>query len=102
MKQILTNIPTHFDWGIRIAIVVAGLQRLVNLIPNTQFQIAWMAFLACIITSMVVEKNQAKIAYEVLGISIKQYLRTKWLDCIVDVLACVLATLFTLGALGAL
>ena len=94
----LTNTWKHALVGALVGLAGAGLQWLVNLIPNTTFEIGWfvvavMAFMA--VRYEVWQENQSSL-------STCEYIKLKWIDCLVDVLAAVVCCALVLWALGAL
>ena len=98
MKLRITNTWKHAVVGALVGLAGAGLQWLVNLIPNTQFYVGW--FIVAAMTFFA-------IRYEVWQegqspLSTREYLELKWLDTIVDVLAAVIACALVLWMLGAL
>lgn len=98
MKLRITNWWKHATIGSLVGLIGAGIQALVNLIPNTQFYVGW--FIVAAMTFFA-------IRYEVWQegqspLSTREYLKLKWLDCIVDVLAAVLTCGIVLWRLGAL
>lgn len=94
----LTNTWKHALVGALVGLTGAGVQWLVNLIPNTVFEIGW--FVVAVMLFMAIryeiwQENQSSLSTDV-------YIRTKWLDCVVDVLAAVVCCALVLWGLGAL
>ena len=94
----LTNICKHAVVGALVGLAGAGLQWLVNLIPNTQFHIGW--FIVAVMLFFAVryeiwQENQSPL-------STCDYVRAKWLDCVIDVLAATVACALVLWGFGAL
>ena len=94
----LTNTWKHATIGSLVGLAGAGIQWLVNLIPNTQIEIGWfivaaMTFFA--IRYEVWQENESQL-------STCEYLKLKWLDTIVDVLSAVLTCGIVLVLFGCL
>ena len=98
MKQQLTNTWKHALVGSLVGLAGAGIQALVNLIPNTQFYVGWFIVAAMTFFAIRYEVWQENNS----PLSTCEYLKLKWLDCIVDVLAATIACALVLWMLGAL
>ncbi len=98
MKLQIKNTWKHAAIGSLVGLAGAGIQALVNLIPNTQFYVGW--FIVAILLFLA-------IRYEVWQennspLSTCEYLKLKWIDCLVDVLAAVVSCALVLWAFGAI
>ena len=94
----LTNTWKHALVGSLVGLAGAGIQSLVNLIPNTVFEIggfvvAVMLFFA--VRYEIWQENQSPL-------STGEYMKLKWVDCVIDVLAATVACALVLWGLGAL
>jgi len=93
----LTNTILHAAVGLLCGICGAGLQWLVNLIPNTTFEIGWFVVAGLLFMAVRYEIWQENNS----GMSTGAYIRLKWLDCVMDVVAAVASCTITLWVLGA-
>ena len=94
----LTNTILHAAVGLLVGLVGAGIQSLVNLIPNTVFEIGWFVVAVMMFFAVRYEIWQENMS----PLSTREYLKLKWLDCIVDVLATVVSCALVLWGFGAL
>ena len=94
----LTNTWKHAGIGSLVGLAGAGIQWLVNLIPNTQFYVGWFIVAAMTFFAIRYEVWQENNS----PLSTCEYLKLKWLDTIVDVLAAVICCALVLWKLGAL
>ena len=76
----------------------AGVQWLVNLIPNTVFEIGWFVVAVVLFVAIRYEVWQENNS----PLSTCKYLKLKWIDCLVDVLAAVVSCALVLRGFGAL
>lgn len=108
MKLRITNWWKHALVGSLVGLAGAGIQWLVNLIPDTQFYVGWFIVLTVMIGGIVFEQNQFRninidrLKRFLIPISAIEYLKLKWLDCIVDVLAAVICCALVLLIFGCL
>ena len=94
----LTNTWKHAAVGLLVGLAGAGIQALVNLIPNTVFEIGWFVVAVMLFFAVRYEIWQENNS----GMPTDAYIRLKWLDCIVDVVAAVVCCALVLWGLGAL
>jgi len=94
----LTNTILHAAVGLLVGLVGAGIQALVNLIPNTVFYIGWFVVAVMLFFAVRYEIWQENNS----PLSTCEYLKLKWLDCVVDVVVAVVCCAFVLWRLGAL
>ena len=93
----LTNTWKHALVGSLVGLAGAGIQALVNLIPNTVFEIGWFVVAVMLFFAVRYEIWQENNS----GMSTGAYIRLKWLDCVMDVVAAVASCTITLWVLGA-
>jgi len=98
MKLQIKNWWKHALVGSLVGLAGAGIQALVNLIPNTQFYVGWFIVAAMTFFAIRYEVWQENNS----PLSTCEYLKLKWLDCIVDVLAAVLTCGIVLAVFGCL
>ena len=94
----ITNTWKHALVGSLVGLAGAGIQALVNLVPNTVFEIGWFVVAGLLFMAVryeIWQENQSPL-------STCEYLKLKWLDCVVDVLAAVGSCALVLWGLGAL
>ena len=94
----LTNTWKHALVGSLVGLAGAGIQSLVNLIPNTVFEIGWFVVAVMLFFAVryeIWQENQSPL-------STCEYMKLKWVDCIVDVLATVVSCAVVLWAFGAI
>ena len=94
----LTNTWKHALIGALVGLLGAFVQWLVNLIPNTQFYIGWFVVAVMLFFAVRYEIWQENNS----GMPTDAYIRLKWLDCIVDVLATVVSCALILWVFGAI
>jgi len=93
----IKNTWKHALVGSLVGLAGAGIQALVNLIPNTQFYIGWFVVAVMLFFAVRYEIWQENMS----PLSTREYLKLKWLDCIVDVVVAVASCTITLWVLGA-
>jgi len=98
MKLQIKNTWKHALVGSLVGLAGTGIQALVNLIPNTTFEIGWFIVAAMTFFAIRYEVWQENNS----PLSTCEYLKLKWLDTIVDVLAATVACALVLWRLGAL
>jgi len=94
----LTNTWKHAAVGLLVGLAGAGIQALVNLIPNTVFEIGWFVVAVMLFFAVryeIWQENQSPL-------STCEYMKLKWVDCIVDVLATVVLCALVLWGFGAI
>ncbi|HNX37056.1 MAG TPA: hypothetical protein PKI15_01745 [Candidatus Cloacimonadota bacterium] len=94
----IKNTWKHALVGSLVGLAGAGIQSLVNLIPNTVFEIGWFVVAVMLFFAVRYEIWQENNS----GMPTDAYIRLKWLDCIVDVVAAVVCCALVLWGLGAL
>jgi len=97
MKNI-SNTWKHAAVGSLVGLAGAGMQALVNLIPNTQFYIGWFVVAAMLFFAVRYEIWQENMS----PLSTSEYLKLKWLDCIIDVISATMSCIAVMWILGAL
>ncbi len=83
MKQPITNTLKHFLVPFIICLTAGFLHWLINRLPNTQAYLWWWGVFLGVILILNTERNQ----YIASNLSLKEYLRSRWLDTILDILA---------------
>jgi len=94
----IKNTWKHALVGSLVGLAGAGIQSLVNLIPNTVFEIGWFVIAVMLFFAVRYEIWQENMS----PLSTREYMKLKWLDCIIDVLATVVSCALVLWGLGAL
>ena len=94
----ITNTLKHAVVGALVGLVGAGLQWLVNLIPNTTFEIGWLVVAGLLFMAVRYEIWQEDQS----PLSTCEYMKLKWIDCVIDVLVAVVSCALVLWGLGAL
>lgn len=79
----ITNTWKHATVGAFIMILTCAANGLIGLIPNTTADFRWFGFIAVILLAFNLENNQRKWS----GLSWKEYLRLRWLDTTLDLIA---------------
>ena len=79
----ITNTLKHAVYGAFAMLLFCILNDLLNLTPNTILDIRAFGFVAIILLALNLENNQRKWS----GLSWKKYLRLRWLDTALDLIA---------------
>ncbi|MDP3012675.1 MAG: hypothetical protein Q8M92_00440 [Candidatus Subteraquimicrobiales bacterium] len=90
----LSNTHKHANYAVLLAVAFALIHKLINLIPNTQFEFGWFAVYAMIVYALrweIVQKNNS---------SNPNYWRDKWVDSVVDYVVSVGCFMLTLWICG--
>ena len=98
MKQRIKNTWKHAAIGSLVGLAGAGMHYLVNIIPNTTFEIGWFVIAGLLFMAVryeIWQENQSPL-------STCEYMKLKWIDCLVDVLAAVVSCALVLWSFGAL
>lgn len=79
----LTNTLKHAVYGAVAMFAVCLVDTALNLLPNTIVNLKWFGFIAIILLAFNLENNQRKWS----KLSWKKYLRLRWLDTALDLIA---------------
>ena len=74
------NIPKHAAYAYVAAALANTTMQLINLVPKTEAYLAWFAVFVFAIITLNWERNQFVAA----RMSLKLYLKIKWLDTLLD------------------
>ena len=94
----IKNTWKHALVGSLVGLAGAGIQSLVNLIPNTVFEIGWFVIAVMLFFAVRYEIWQENMS----PLSTSEYLKLKWLDCIIDVISATMSCIVVMWILGAL